>query len=71
MFVGGRELWSELGIWTSKMKYRGFTIVEDNMLGFSLLCPKGHWCRSSTIEQIKDAVDGIKEAESEQENKLN
>jgi len=43
-------------------KYRGFTIQEDNLLGYSLICPKGQWCRSATnIEQLKETVDSILE----------
>lgn len=42
--------------------YRGYSITEDKMLGYSLICPKGHWCCSdSTVDDIKKLVDRISE----------
>lgn len=41
-------------------EYKGFTISEDNMYGFSLFDRKGNWCTSMTNkEKIKEIADNI------------
>lgn len=48
------------------MKYRGFDMQPDKMLGFSLISPKGAWCQSGTSKgQLMRTVDSIIESDIE------
>lgn len=42
------------------IKYKGFYIVPDRLLGYSLRDWSGYWCCSKTsVHQIKLAIDQI------------
>lgn len=38
----------------TRIEYKGFTIVDDNLYGYSLIDTHGRWAQSATsIEQLK------------------
>lgn len=42
------------------IEYKGFQIIPDKLLGYSLIDRKGNWARSALyIEQLKESVDQI------------
>lgn len=42
------------------IKYKGFTIIEDRLLGWSLIDRFGNWAKSSTsVEKLKATIDRI------------
>ena len=42
--------------------YRGFTIIQDKILGYSLIDRHGAWaCSMISIEKIKNQIDKILE----------
>lgn len=42
------------------IKYKGFTIIEDRLLGWSLIDRFGNWAKSATsVQNLKDTIDRI------------
>ncbi len=47
------------------IQYKNFTIVPDKMLGYSLIDRNECWAMSGSLQDCKDSVDKIIEADIE------